>query len=63
MSSVKVPPPCIGTQLARMSGNLMSNAIADHNPDLKPLDTPDRLKSGWLNGSKTWRVDYTGKSA
>jgi cholest-4-en-3-one 26-monooxygenase len=54
---------CIGTHLARMSVNLMFNAIADHIPDLKPLDKPDRLKSGWLNGIKHWQVDYTGKSA
>ncbi|MGV0700541.1 cytochrome P450 [Mycolicibacter sinensis] len=54
---------CIGTHLARMSVNLMFNAIADHIPNLKPLDKPDRLKSGWLNGIKHWQVDYTGKSA
>lgn len=51
---------CIGTHLARMTIGLMFNAIADHIPDLKPLDTPQRLRSGWLNGIKHWHVDYTG---
>ncbi|BBX13313.1 steroid C26-monooxygenase [Mycobacterium novum] len=53
---------CIGTHLARMTVNLMFNAIADHIPDLKPLDKPDRLQSGWLNAIKRWPVDYTGKA-
>ncbi len=29
-------------------------------PDLTPLDSPQRLRSGWLNGIKHWDVDYTG---
>ncbi|MEO8814983.1 MAG: cytochrome P450 [Mycobacterium sp.] len=53
---------CIGTHLARMTVNLMFNAIADHMPDLKPLAEPERLRSGWLNGIKHWQVDYTGNS-
>ncbi|MEB3030409.1 cytochrome P450 [Mycolicibacter sp. MYC340] len=53
---------CIGTHLARMTIGLMFNAIADHIPDLKPLECPQRLRSGWLNGIKHWQVDYTGKS-
>jgi len=52
---------CIGANLAKLSINLMFNAIADHLPDLKPIGTPERLKSGWLNGIKHWQVDYTGK--
>src|ERR1700754_2457569 len=52
---------CIGANLARMTINLISNAIADHMPDLKPIGEPERLKSGWLNGIKHWQVDYTGK--
>jgi cholest-4-en-3-one 26-monooxygenase len=53
---------CIGTHLARMTIGLIFNAIADHIPDLKPLESPQRLRSGWLNGIKHWQVDYTGKS-
>lgn len=53
---------CIGTNLARMTIDVMFNAIADHMPDLTPLDLPQRLRSGWLNGIKHWDVDYTGKS-
>jgi cholest-4-en-3-one 26-monooxygenase len=53
---------CIGTHLARMTIGLIFNAIADNIPDLKPLDSPKRLRSGWLNGIKHWQVDYTGKS-
>jgi len=54
---------CIGANLARMTINLIFNAVADHMPDLKPLSEPERLRSGWLNGIKHWQVDYTGKSA
>jgi cholest-4-en-3-one 26-monooxygenase len=52
---------CIGANLARMTINLIFNAVADHMPDLKPLSKPERLRSGWLNGIKHWEVDYTGK--
>lgn len=52
---------CIGTNLARMTIDVMFNAIADVMPDLTPLSAPDRLRSGWLNGIKHWDVDYTGK--
>ena len=52
---------CIGANLARMTINLIFNAVADHMPDLKPIGQPERLKSGWLNGIKHWQVDYTGK--
>ncbi|GAT11413.1 cytochrome P450 [Mycolicibacterium novocastrense] len=52
---------CIGANLAKMTINLIFNAVADHMPDLKPIGEPERLKSGWLNGIKHWQVDYTGK--
>lgn len=45
---------CIGTKLARMTIDLMFNAIADHMPDLMPISKPERLRSGWLNGIKHW---------
>ncbi len=51
---------CIGANLARMTIELMFNAIADHMPDLHSIGTPERLRSGWLNGIKHWQVDYTG---
>src|SRR6202171_4641740 len=54
---------CIGANLARMTINLMSSAIADHMPDLAPIAKPERLRSGWLNGIKHWQVDYQGGSA
>jgi cholest-4-en-3-one 26-monooxygenase len=41
-----------------MTINLIFNAIADHMPDLTPISTPQRLRSGWLNGIKHWHVDY-----
>jgi cholest-4-en-3-one 26-monooxygenase len=53
---------CIGANLARMTINLIFNAVADEMPDLKPIAEPERLMSGWLNGIKHWQVDYTGKS-
>jgi cholest-4-en-3-one 26-monooxygenase len=52
---------CIGANLARMTINLIFNAVADHMPDLTSVGTPERLRSGWLNGIKHWQVDYTGK--
>ncbi|MCV7420204.1 cytochrome P450 [Mycobacterium yunnanensis] len=54
---------CIGTNLARMTIDLMFNAIADAMPDITPLSPPERLRSGWLNGIKHWQVDYTGSAA
>jgi len=54
---------CIGANLARMTIDLMFNAIADALPDLTSLAKPERLRSGWLNGIKHWQVDYTGASA
>ena len=54
---------CIGANLARMTINLIFNAVADHMPDLKSAGEPERLRSGWLNGIKHWQVDYTGASA
>jgi len=53
---------CIGANLARMTINLIFNAVADHMPDLSPISEPERLRSGWLNGIKHWEVSYTGKS-
>jgi cholest-4-en-3-one 26-monooxygenase len=52
---------CIGANLARMTINLIFNAVANTMPDLKPISAPERLRSGWLNGIKHWQVDYTGK--
>ncbi len=51
---------CIGANLAKMTINLIFNAVADHMPDLKPIGEPERLRSGWLNGIKHWQVDYSG---
>ena len=51
---------CIGANLARMTIDLIFNAVADHMPDLKPLAEPERLRSGWLSGIKHWQMDYTG---
>ncbi|MGJ6124225.1 cytochrome P450 [Mycolicibacterium sp. Y3] len=53
---------CIGANLARMTIDLMFNAIADAMPDLTSLAKPERLRSGWLNGIKHWQVDYSGSS-
>jgi cholest-4-en-3-one 26-monooxygenase len=54
---------CIGANLARMTIDLIFNAIADEMPNLTPISPPERLRSGWLNGIKHWQVDYTGTSA
>jgi cholest-4-en-3-one 26-monooxygenase len=52
---------CIGANLAKMTINLIFNAVADHMPHLTPLSKPERLRSGWLNGIKHWQVDYDGR--
>jgi cholest-4-en-3-one 26-monooxygenase len=49
---------CIGANLARMTIDLMFNAIADHLPDLTSAGDPERLRSSFINGIKRWRVDY-----
>ncbi|MGC2654754.1 MAG: cytochrome P450 [Mycobacterium sp.] len=54
---------CVGANLARMTIDLMFNAIADQLPDLASAGAPQRLRSGWLNGIKHWQVDYHGASA
>jgi cholest-4-en-3-one 26-monooxygenase len=51
---------CVGANLARLTVNLMFEALADAMPDLRALAPPERLRSGWLNGIKHWRVDYSG---
>jgi cholest-4-en-3-one 26-monooxygenase len=49
---------CVGANLARMTIDLMFNAIADHLPDLTPVAEPQRLRSSMINGIKHWHVDY-----
>lgn len=49
---------CIGANLARMTIDLMFNAIADHMPDLRSAGGPQRLRSSFINGIKHWQVDY-----
>ena len=52
---------CIGANLARMTIDVMFNAIADHLPDLTAAGDPERLRSSFINGIKHWQVDYQGK--
>ncbi len=54
---------CVGANLARMTIDLMFNAIADHLPDLAPVAGPERLRSSFINGIKHWQVDYRTGSA
>ena len=51
---------CIGANLARMTIDVMFNALADRLPDLAPLGNPERLRSSFINGIKHWPVDYRG---
>ena len=50
---------CLGANLARLEIDLMFNAVADHMPDIKKAAQPRRLRSGWLNGIKEFRVQYS----
>ncbi|WP_067817729.1 cytochrome P450 [Nocardia inohanensis] len=50
---------CVGANLARLEIDLMFNAIADAMPNLRQLAQPERLRSGWINGIKHWRVAYS----
>ncbi|WP_040837559.1 cytochrome P450 [Nocardia brevicatena] len=38
--------------------DLMFNAIADAMPNLRSVSDPVRLRSGWINGIKSWQVRY-----
>jgi cholest-4-en-3-one 26-monooxygenase len=49
---------CVGANLARMTIDLMFNAIADHIPELTPVSEPERLRSSFINGIKHWEVEY-----
>jgi cholest-4-en-3-one 26-monooxygenase len=49
---------CVGANLARMTIDLMFNAIADHIPELTPVSEPERLRSSFINGIKHWQVNY-----
>jgi len=52
---------CIGANLARMTIDLMFNAIADHLPNLTATGEPQRLRSPFITGIKHWPVDYGGE--
>ena len=49
---------CVGANLARLQLDLIFNAIADVMPNLREVSEPVRLRSGWLNGIKSWQVEY-----
>ncbi|MGW4093589.1 cytochrome P450 [Nocardia sp. NPDC004750] len=49
---------CVGANLARLEIDLMFDAIADAMPGLRQVSDPVRLRSGWINGIKSWRVRY-----
>lgn len=49
---------CIGANLARLEIDLIFNALADAAPDIAEVESPDRLRSGWLNGIKHYQVNY-----
>ncbi|WP_434444960.1 cytochrome P450 [Lentzea sp. E54] len=49
---------CIGANLARLEIDLIFNAIADAMPNIRQVAEPRRLRSGWLNGIKEFRVQY-----
>ncbi len=50
---------CAGANLARLEIDLMFNTIADVMPNLSEISPPIRLRSGWLNAIKSWKVAYS----
>jgi cholest-4-en-3-one 26-monooxygenase len=49
---------CLGASLAKLEIELIFNAIADVMPDIHAVGTPERLRSGWINGIKRCPVAY-----
>jgi cholest-4-en-3-one 26-monooxygenase len=49
---------CLGASLARLEIDLIFNAIADTMPGIRKAGDPVRLRSGWLNGIKSFPVTY-----
>jgi len=49
---------CLGASLAKLEIELIFNAIADVMPDIRSAGTPERLRSGWINGIKKCPVAY-----
>jgi cholest-4-en-3-one 26-monooxygenase len=49
---------CLGASLARLEIDLIFNAIADTMPGIRKAGNPVRLRSGWLNGIKSFPVTY-----
>jgi cholest-4-en-3-one 26-monooxygenase len=49
---------CLGASLAKLEIELIFNAIADVLPGIHAAGTPERLRSGWLNGIKKCPVAY-----
>jgi len=54
---------CMGANLAKLTIDLMFDAIAEHMPDLAPLRPAERLRSGFFNGITHWQVDYRSAAA
>ncbi|GDY29774.1 cytochrome P450 [Gandjariella thermophila] len=50
---------CIGANLAKLEIELIFNAVADQMPNIRQVAEPRRLRSGWLNGIKEFRVQYS----
>jgi cholest-4-en-3-one 26-monooxygenase len=53
---------CIGANLARLELSIILDKIADHLPDISSLGSPERFRSGWINGIKRWPADYLGRN-
>jgi hypothetical protein len=49
---------CLGANLARLEIELIFNEIADQMPDIRKVDVPERLYSGWVHGIKALPVAY-----
>ena len=47
---------CVGANLAKMTINLMFNAIADHMPDITSMGTPSGYVRGGSTASSTGRL-------
>jgi methyl-branched lipid omega-hydroxylase len=57
------PHFCLGAHLARREISVMFRELLHRMPDIHAVGEPDRLRSGFINGIKHLRAEWTPKTA